>query len=204
MIWLCQVLVASCGIFVVVPRLSSCDMWPLDHTGSVVAVWGLIFPLACGILVPRWGIKSIYPAPKGGFLTAGHQGSAYLAHFKTSSCIKSLEKIYHPQVTSNGQLWSWLTYLLKKLSSSGVWGELHDLVSLVSITHSHLGSWFGRELTAGGHASWNSVVLILGRECLSPFGCKDIPEACCMDPSKKGSWGISPQFLEGRPGTSPL
>ena len=84
----------------------------------------------------------------------------------------------------------------KKLSSSGVWGELRDLVSLVSITHSHLGSWFGRELTAGGHGSWNSVVLILGKECLSPLG--------CMDPSKKGSWGVSPQFLEGRPRASPL
>ena len=168
------------------------------------SVWGLSFPRACGIFVPRSGIKPTSPALKGGFLTTGQQGSAYLAHFKTPSCIKSLEKIYHTQVNFKWTTSILVNLLVKKLSSSGVWGELSDSISLVSITCSHLGSWFGRELTAGGHASWNSAVLTLGRECLSPFGCKDIPEAGCMDPSKKESWGVSPQFPEGRPGTSPL
>lgn len=49
LIWLHQALVASHGIFVVVPRLSSRGVGSGPHR-SVVAVQGLIFPFGmCGI-----------------------------------------------------------------------------------------------------------------------------------------------------------
>ena len=59
-IWLHQVLVVECGIFVAALRLfitergllSSCGAWALECTGSVVATRGFSCPVACGILVP--------------------------------------------------------------------------------------------------------------------------------------------------------
>ena len=46
-----------------------------EARGSVVAVNGLSYSKACGILVPPPGIKPMSPALEGGFLTTGHQGS---------------------------------------------------------------------------------------------------------------------------------
>ena len=57
-------------------RLSSCDAWALKHVGSVVAVHGLSCPAACGILVPRPGIKPPSPALEGRFLTTGPPGKS--------------------------------------------------------------------------------------------------------------------------------
>ena len=50
--------------------------------GSVVAVNGLSYSKACGILVPPQGIKPMSPALESGFLTTGPPGkppqSSYL------------------------------------------------------------------------------------------------------------------------------
>ena len=53
-IWLRQVLVVACRIFVV--------------------AWGLSCPKACGILVPGTGIEPVSPALEGEFLTTGPPG----------------------------------------------------------------------------------------------------------------------------------
>ena len=61
-------LVVACGL------LSSCGLQAPEHLGSVVAAYGLSCPMACGILVPQWGIKPAYPALEGRFLTTGPPG----------------------------------------------------------------------------------------------------------------------------------
>ena len=58
----------ACGL------LSSCGACALERTGSVVVASGLSCPAACGILVPRSGIKSESPALEGRFLTTGPPG----------------------------------------------------------------------------------------------------------------------------------
>ena len=43
---------------------------------SLVVVWGLRCPVACGILIPRPGIGPSSPALEGGFLTARPPGKS--------------------------------------------------------------------------------------------------------------------------------
>ena len=58
--------------------LSSCGMWVflsvVEAPGSVVAARGISCPLACGILVPRPGIKPVSPSLEGRFFTTGPPG----------------------------------------------------------------------------------------------------------------------------------
>ena len=67
--WLPWVLVAACGIFAAVCGLLSLRARALS--GSAVVVLGLSCPTACGILVPRPGMKPLFPALEGGLLTTG-------------------------------------------------------------------------------------------------------------------------------------
>ena len=70
--WLRQVLVAACRLFIAVRGLlSCCGMQVPEREGSVVTARGLCCPSACGILVPRPGIKPASPALQEGFLTTG-------------------------------------------------------------------------------------------------------------------------------------
>ena len=62
--------VAVCGL------LSSCGLQAPERVGSVVVVRGLSCPMACGILVPRPGIKPVSPALQEGFLTTGPPGKS--------------------------------------------------------------------------------------------------------------------------------
>ena len=62
--------------------LSSCGMWALECAGSVVAACRLSCPVACGILVPRPGIKPMSPALEGGFLTTGPPGKSHTYLFE--------------------------------------------------------------------------------------------------------------------------
>ena len=48
----------------------------LECMGSVVEVYGLSCPVACGILFPQPGIKSTSPALEGGFLITGPSGKS--------------------------------------------------------------------------------------------------------------------------------
>ena len=64
------------GLFVVAHSFCSSGMWALEHVGSVVVAWGLSCLVACGILVPRPGIKSTFPALEGRFLTTGLPGKS--------------------------------------------------------------------------------------------------------------------------------
>ena len=48
----------------------------LGHTASVVVVCRLNFSAACGILVPRPGMESAFPALEGRFLTSGPPGKS--------------------------------------------------------------------------------------------------------------------------------
>ena len=70
-IWLCQISVAACRIFTAAPELSS--LW---YVGSVVAVYELSCPAACGILVPQPGIEPVSSALPVGFLTLGPPGKS--------------------------------------------------------------------------------------------------------------------------------
>ena len=56
----------------------SFSLW---HTGSVVSAFGLIFPTACGILVPWQGIKPTSPSFEGRFSTTGQPGKFLLVFF---------------------------------------------------------------------------------------------------------------------------
>ena len=86
MFWLHWVLVAAHRIFVAACRLFvaahgllfSCGTQAPEHMGSVVAARGLSCPAACGILVPRPGIKPASPALEGGFLTTGPPGKSQI------------------------------------------------------------------------------------------------------------------------------
>ena len=57
---------ASCGIFL-------CGV-QTRHLGSVVAVHGLSYSAACGILVPQPGIEPMSPALQGRFSSTGPPG----------------------------------------------------------------------------------------------------------------------------------
>ena len=59
-IWLCQVLVATCGL------LFGCAV-----VGSVVVACRLSCPETSGILVPQTRIEPVSPTLEGGFLTTG-------------------------------------------------------------------------------------------------------------------------------------
>ena len=48
---------------------------------SLVAMQGLSFPVACGILIPRPGIELTSPALEGGFLTTGPPGKSQKSVF---------------------------------------------------------------------------------------------------------------------------
>ena len=67
--------VVLCGFLVAVVslvaehRLRSCSTWALEYTSSVVVVHGLGCSMTWWILVPSPGIKPIFPALAGGFLT---------------------------------------------------------------------------------------------------------------------------------------
>ena len=102
-IWLHQVLVVECGIFVAALRLfitergllSSCGAWALECAGSVVAARGLSCSAACGILLLRPGIEPVSPALEGRFLTTGPPGKSPPPLFlKSFSGQSSLKKIF--------------------------------------------------------------------------------------------------------------
>ena len=59
--WLPQVLVAPCGIFPWVARVSSCGPQAPKQLGLVDAALGLGCSMVCGILFPESGIKPICP-----------------------------------------------------------------------------------------------------------------------------------------------
>ena len=69
---------AVLGLFIVVAFLVAEHR--LYYTGSVVAAHRLSCPKACGILVPRRGIKPMSSALAGGFLTPGPPGNSQ-GHF---------------------------------------------------------------------------------------------------------------------------
>ena len=77
-IWLHQVLVAACKIFIASRGLlcSSCGARALECTGSVAVARRLSCLTARGILVPRPGIEPVSPALEGGFLTTGPPGKS--------------------------------------------------------------------------------------------------------------------------------
>ena len=103
--WLHQVLVEAHGIFHCGARALCCgaraslQLWRtgyrarglcnLQHVGSLVEACGLSIyggglscPMACGILVPRPGIKTASPALESGFFTTGPPGkSPYIVFF---------------------------------------------------------------------------------------------------------------------------
>ena len=79
-------LLSSCGAWapeltgsvVAVHGLSTCGAQALERMGSVVAACGLSCPVACGILVPRPGIKPVSLALEGGFLTTEPPGKSLI------------------------------------------------------------------------------------------------------------------------------
>ena len=68
------------GIFVASRGVFRCGTWTLWlwRAGSVVTACRLGYSVACGILVPRPGIKPVPPALQGGFLIMDHQGGPRL------------------------------------------------------------------------------------------------------------------------------
>ena len=70
-IWLCQVLVATCGL------LFGCAV-----VGSVVVACRLSCPETSGILVPQTRIEPMSPTLEGGFLTTGPPGKSCHSCFK--------------------------------------------------------------------------------------------------------------------------
>ena len=68
------------GIFVASRGVFGCGTWTLWlwRAGSVVTACRLGYSVACGILVPRPGIKPVPPALQGGFLIMDHQGGPRL------------------------------------------------------------------------------------------------------------------------------
>ena len=71
------------GSFIAARRLlSSCGTWVSEHVSSVVAAHRLSCPAACGILVPRPGIRDriepASPALEGGFFTTGPPGRSLI------------------------------------------------------------------------------------------------------------------------------
>ena len=83
----------SCGIWglslwhsgaflAMVPMFQSTWALYMQHTGSVVVVCRLSFPLARGILVPLSGIELASPALEGRFLTIGPLGKSLGCTFK--------------------------------------------------------------------------------------------------------------------------
>ena len=63
----------------------------LQYTSSLVVVCGLSSSMACGILVPRPGIKPTSPALQGGFLTSGPPGKALCVVLSHCACGNLLE-----------------------------------------------------------------------------------------------------------------
>ena len=72
-------------------------VWAPEHAGSVIAVSGLICPMACGVLVPWPGIEPTFPALEGRFVTTGPPGksSPFLSLFLWFSCHFSPELCSH-------------------------------------------------------------------------------------------------------------
>ena len=92
LIWLHQVLAVAHKIF-------HCGTWAVEHTSSVVMVWGFSFPVACKILVPWPGIELMSPPLESRFLTTGPP-------------VKSLQYLswlynLRPLVASTCSLWTW-------------------------------------------------------------------------------------------------
>ena len=75
-IWLCQVLGAALRTFSVSGTILHCGTWTLKLwlSGSVVVTCELSRASACRILVPQTGIKPMFPALQGRFLTTGPPG----------------------------------------------------------------------------------------------------------------------------------
>ena len=79
---MCRVSIGSYGTF--------------HHTDSAAVAWAqylwlrLSFPKACGILVPQPGIKPVFPALAGGFLTTGPPGKSLMLCVKgEAGCVPS-------------------------------------------------------------------------------------------------------------------
>ena len=68
-IWLYEVLVVTHRVFIMA-------LWLLSSCGM-----GWVAPLACGILVPRPGVKPESPALEYGFLTTGPPGKSLKQYF---------------------------------------------------------------------------------------------------------------------------
>ena len=66
------------GSFTAAHWVSSCGMRAPEWVGSVAVLWGLNYSVACGILVPRPGIESMYPALQGRFSTPGPPRKSFL------------------------------------------------------------------------------------------------------------------------------
>ena len=79
--WHSGYFVAVHRLFIVVHRpLSSCGACAPEHWGSIAVVHGLSCPAACGILVPRPGIKPVSPAWQVDSLPLSHLGSPWLVY----------------------------------------------------------------------------------------------------------------------------
>ena len=57
-------------------HLSSCGMWALECSHSIASVPGLSCRMAYEILVPPSGIKLVFPATEGRFLTTEPLGKS--------------------------------------------------------------------------------------------------------------------------------
>ena len=74
-------LISSCGVQVFSScgaGSRACGLCSLQHAGSLVVTRGLIYPAACGILIPQPGIEPVSPALEGGFFTTGPPGKSLL------------------------------------------------------------------------------------------------------------------------------
>ena len=64
-----------------VHRCPSCGTRAQGRVGSVVGAHGLSCLVACGILVPRPGIESVFSASKGKFFTMEPSGKSQVFSF---------------------------------------------------------------------------------------------------------------------------
>ena len=103
--WLHRVLVAVHGIF-------HCGTQTLQLC-SVVVVCGFSCPSTCGVLVPRPGIKPVFPAWQGRFLTTGPPGKSL------KQCILKEFNSHYPRIT-----WWYLLYYDMTSSQHIIFTEL--------------------------------------------------------------------------------
>ena len=80
--------------FVVVHGLSSCSTWAPEHRGLVVAVCRLSCFSACGILVPRPGIRPASSTLQGRFLSSGPPGKSHFLLLLMSSKAVELQETH--------------------------------------------------------------------------------------------------------------